>query len=94
MQRALDPAIAKKRYAVKHGKHIWDVDVFKAENKGLVLAEIELSDENEAFERPDWVTREVTGDRLFQNSTLASHPISLWREAFEEFCQPPASTVD
>ncbi|WP_417450846.1 CYTH domain-containing protein [Kordiimonas sp.] len=91
MKRALDPPISKKRYAVKHGVHIWDVDIFKADNKGLVLAEIELSHEDEAFERPNWVTREVTGDRLFQNSTLASHPISLWRDAFEEFCQPVVS---
>lgn len=88
MARALDPVISKKRYAVKFGGHVWDVDVFKGENKGLVLAEVELDDEDEFFERPDWVTREVTGDRLFQNSTLASHPISMWREAFEEFCQP------
>lgn len=88
MMRALDPVIVKKRYAVKFGGHVWDVDVFKGENKGLVLAEVELEDEDEHFERPDWVTREVTGDRLFQNSTLASHPISMWREAFEEFCQP------
>ncbi|WP_417463358.1 CYTH domain-containing protein [Kordiimonas sp.] len=88
LMQSLDPLIIKKRYAVKHGGHVWDVDVFKGENKGLVLAEVELDDEDEAFERPDWVTREVTGDRLFQNSTLATHPISMWRDAFEEFCQP------
>ncbi|WP_262691270.1 CYTH domain-containing protein [Kordiimonas aestuarii] len=93
ISKVLDPLIVKKRYAVKCDGHVWDVDVFKGENKGLVLAEIELEDEDEAFTRPDWVTREVTGDRLFQNSTLASHPISMWREAFDEFCYPAASLV-
>ncbi|WP_020401221.1 CYTH domain-containing protein [Kordiimonas gwangyangensis] len=94
MLRTLDPVIVKKRYAVKHKGHVWDVDVFKGENKGLVLAEVELDDEDEKFDRPDWVTREVTGDQLFQNSTLATHPISMWREAFDEFCQPQEAMAD
>ena len=88
MSQALDPLIIKRRYAVECGSHTWDVDVFEGENSGLVLAEVELDEEGENFDLPDWATREVTGDRLFQNSTLATHPISLWREAFEDYCQP------
>ena len=85
----LDMPIKKRRYAITVGSHVWDVDVFMRENKGLILAEVELDHEDEDFKRPKWLGREVTGDRLFQNSTLAIHPISLWREAYAEFLTPP-----
>ncbi len=68
--------IDKTRYLVPFGKHIYEVDVFHGANEGLVLAEIELSDEQEAFEKPSWLGEEVTGDVRYYNSMLSLHPFS------------------
>lgn len=66
--------IDKVRYLVKAGTHIFEVDEFHGENEGLVMAEIELHDENEQFERPEWLGEEVTGNIRYYNVTLAKHP--------------------
>lgn len=66
--------IDKTRYLVPFGKHTYEVDVFHGANEGLVLAEIELSDEQEAFEKPSWLGEEVTGDVRYYNSMLSLHP--------------------
>jgi adenylate cyclase len=71
------PLIEKTRYSVNHGKHCWSVDVFSGVNKGLVLAEIELMNADEAFERPDWLGREVTQEPRYHNSMLNISPIDL-----------------
>ena len=63
--------LEKERLHVLVGKHAWDVDVFRERHVGLVLAEVELESEDEEFERPDWLGREVTGDPMFLNQTLA-----------------------
>ena len=68
--------IDKTRYLVPFGKHTYEVDVFHGANEGLVLAEIELSDEQEAFEKPSWLGEEVTGDVRYYNSMLSFHPFS------------------
>jgi len=68
--------IDKTRYLVPFGKHTYEVDVFHGANEGLVLAEIELSDEQEAFEKPLWLGEEVTGDVRYYNSMLSLHPFS------------------
>lgn len=68
--------IDKTRYLVPFGKHTYEVDVFHGANEGLVLAEIELSDEQEAFEKPSWLGKEVTGDVRYYNSMLSLHPFS------------------
>jgi CYTH domain-containing protein len=68
--------IDKTRYLVPFGKHTYEVDVFHGANEGLVLAEIELSDEQEAFEKPSWLGEEVTGDVRYYNSKLSLHPFS------------------
>ena len=68
--------IDKTRYLVPFGKHTYEVDVFHGANEGLVLAEIELSDEQEAFEKPSWLGEEVTGDVRYYNSMLCLHPFS------------------
>ena len=68
--------IDKTRYLVPFGKHTYEVDVFHGANEGLVLAEIELSDEQEAFEKPSWLGGEVTGDVRYYNSMLSLHPFS------------------
>jgi adenylate cyclase len=72
------PFIAKTRYCINVGKHIWEIDIFSGENEGLILAEIELSSETEAFEIPNWVTLEVTNDSRYYNSNLVNSPFKSW----------------
>ncbi len=70
--------IDKTRYLVRNGAHIIEVDEFYGDNQGLVMAEIELSSEDESFEKPDFIGREVTGDRRFYNSNLRRYPFVIW----------------
>jgi adenylate cyclase len=70
--------IEKIRYEVSVGKHVFEVDVFEGENDGLVIAEIELESEKEAFEKPDWLGKEVTGDERFYNAFLSQSPYYNW----------------
>lgn len=70
--------IDKTRYLVKVGEHIYEVDEFHGENEGLVVAEIELTEEEEEFVKPDWLGREVTGDRRYYNSSLVKCPYREW----------------
>lgn len=70
--------IDKTRYNISVGEHIFEVDEFYGENDGLILAEVELSSENESFEVPDWLGDEVTGDVRYYNSYLAEHPFNKW----------------
>ena len=72
------PAIEKKRYIVPNGAHVWEVDVFEGVNEGLVVAEIELGSEDEAFDKPNWLGNEVSGDRKYSNSALTLHPFKDW----------------
>ena len=64
-------SLTKTRYRVMVGEHVWDVDEFHGALEGMVLAEVELTREDEPFERPAWVTHEVSGDARFFNSALA-----------------------
>ena len=70
--------IDKIRYDVIVGTHIFEVDVFKGENEGLVLAEIELQTEDETFEKPNWLGEEVSEDIKYYNSYLSKHPFKTW----------------
>lgn len=70
--------IEKTRYYIPLGKHIYEVDEFYGENQGLVVAEIELSGENENFIKPAWLGREVTGESKYYNASLIKHPYSCW----------------
>jgi len=70
--------IDKTRYLVQVGKFTFEVDEFYGENEGLVIAEIELSSEEELFEIPLWLGKEVTGDKRYYNSKLAKNPFSNW----------------
>jgi len=72
------PAVEKKRYIVPNGAHVWEVDVFEGVNEGLVVAEIELGSEDEAFDKPNWLGNEVSGDRKYSNSALSLHPFKDW----------------
>ena len=70
--------IDKTRYLVRSGNHIFEVDEFYGENEGLILAEVELSLVDEAYEKPDFIDEEVTGDVKYYNSFLMKHPFSKW----------------
>jgi len=70
--------IDKTRSLIKAGKHIFEVDEFYGENQGLVMAEVELSERNEKFERPGWLGKEVTGDKRYYNAMLSKNPFKNW----------------
>jgi len=70
--------VAKYRYEVYVGDKLWEVDEFLEENEGLLLAEIELSSEQESFDLPDWIDKEVTGLKEYYNSYLSEHPYKSW----------------
>jgi len=70
--------IDKTRYHVTHASHLWEVDVFEGENTGLVVAEIELTDEQEIFEMPSWLGEEVSHDPRYYNMNLAKTPCTQW----------------
>ncbi|MFW5490162.1 MAG: CYTH domain-containing protein [Desulfovibrio sp.] len=72
------PLIEKSRYKIEFGGFIWEVDEFFGDNKGLVVAEIELPSEDQQFEKPSWVGEEVTGDPRYFNSNLVNHPYTTW----------------
>ena len=70
--------IDKTRYQVKKGDHIYEVDEFYGENEGLIVAEIELKEEGESFDKPQWLGQEVTGDVKYYNSMLMKNPYKKW----------------
>ncbi|MDR2497688.1 MAG: CYTH domain-containing protein [Tannerellaceae bacterium] len=72
--------IEKERHYIPAGRHTWEVDVFHGANEGLIVAEIELSSTDEAFERPEWLGREVTGQIRYENVMLAAIPYSRWQK--------------
>ena len=81
LMRLCEPGIIDKtRYLVRSGAHVFEVDEFYGDNEGLVIAEVELGAENEAFEKPDFIGREVTGDRRYYNSHLRRNPYRLWKD--------------
>lgn len=71
--------IDKTRYLVEAGEHTYEVDEFYGDNEGLTVAEVELSDENEAFDKPSWLGEEVTGDAKYYNSMLMKNPYKNWK---------------
>jgi adenylate cyclase len=72
------PLIEKTRYTVQHAGHRWEIDVFAGDNEGLVVAEVELADQDEAFERPSWLGDEVSHDPRYYNVRLLEHPYKDW----------------
>lgn len=72
------PLIEKYRRRIALGAHVWEVDEFLGANLGLVVAEIELGAEDEAFDKPEWIGQEVTHDRRYFNSSLIRAPYSSW----------------
>lgn len=72
------PLVEKYRRRIEFGGMLWEVDEFLGANAGLVVAEIELESEQQAFAKPDWVGAEVTDDARYFNSALIRHPFTRW----------------
>jgi CYTH domain-containing protein len=72
------PLIEKRRHRIPYGDLIWEVDEFLGDNQGLVVAEVELTSEDQLIELPDWIGEEVTGDPRYFNSNLVARPYSTW----------------
>ena len=70
--------IEKQRYLIKKGPHTFEVDFFLGDNLGLIVAEIELGAENEKFEKPSWLAKEVTGELKYYNSSISKLPFKDW----------------
>ncbi len=72
------PLVEKTRYRISHGGLVWEVDEFEGENRGLVTAEVELTDEKEAVAIPAWIGKEVTGEPKYFNANLVAKPFTKW----------------
>lgn len=80
MKLAISNPVEKIRYEILHEGFLWEVDVFSGKNNGLVMAELELESEDQAFPRPEWLLEEVSGDRKYYNSYLSEHPFQEWKD--------------
>jgi CYTH domain-containing protein len=76
----LRPLIEKRRHRVPFGGLIWEIDEFFGENHGLIVAEVELTSEDQDVDLPPWIGEEVTGDPRFFNSSLVERPFSTWND--------------
>lgn len=75
-----EPGVVDKiRYEIKLGNHVFEVDAFFGDNAGLIIAEVELNDENELFEKPSWLGEEVSGQTKYYNSQLSNQPYNTWK---------------
>jgi adenylate cyclase len=72
--------IQKIRHTVIHKGLTWEIDKFLGDNKGLLIAEVELTSEDQVFDKPEWLGQEVTGDPHYFNSNLAANPYKKWRD--------------
>ena len=74
-----EPTIIEKiRFYVKKGNHIFEIDEFFGDNKGLIVAEVELNTENDVFDKPNWLGKEVTGNIKYFNSNISKFPYKDW----------------
>lgn len=78
LKLCFDYPIEKTRFKEITGNMVWEIDVFEGENKGLVMAEVELTDENQKIDLPEWIGEEVSFDSRFYNSWLSQNPFSKW----------------
>ena len=77
---AEQPVIDKARYKIPMGEFVWEVDEFFGVNQGLIVAEIELKSEDQAFEKPEWIGEEVSGDPRHFTPILLAHPYPTWNK--------------
>ncbi len=90
LMRICEPGVIDKtRTKVKLGNHTYEVDRFFGDNEGLVVAEIELNDEHESFQKPEWLGQEVTGDVKYYNSMLMKTPFKNWKKQSSLFFSRP-----
>ena len=73
------PLVKKTRYRIPHEDHVWEVDEFHGDNEGLIIAEVELDNENAKIKIPPWVGQEVSDNRRYCNSNLSVNPYKTWR---------------
>jgi adenylate cyclase len=78
MNLRVGTTIEKVRYEVRYKDLVWEIDVFDGENSGLIIAEVELKDEHQEFNRPDWIGEEITGQWQYYNGALVERPFRLW----------------
>lgn len=74
------PWVEKIRFKIEYKNFVWEIDRFSGANDGLILAEIELDDIDQPFEKPDWIGPEVTHDPRYYNSNLIAHPFTTWEK--------------
>jgi CYTH domain-containing protein len=74
------PLIEKTRYQLKLADLLWEIDEFKGENEGLILAEVELKEENQKINLPEWIGQEVTEDQRYYNANLVKYPYSKFKD--------------
>ncbi len=79
----LTPVIRKKREIYEIGNYIWELDIFDGANRGLIVAEVELSSIDEDVLLPDWVGPEVTGSQKFYNANLSQNPFTNWGVSYQ-----------
>lgn len=73
------PIIEKARYKIQHEGLVWEVDEFFGVNEGLIVAEVELESEDQAFNKPAWIGDEISSDPRYFNSNLVANPYSTWK---------------
>ena len=71
--------LSKIRYKISFGNKLWEIDEFLDDNFGLIIAEIELTSEDETFDIPEWIEKEVTGEEKYYNSNLTILPYKKWK---------------
>ena len=72
------PLIEKTRYRIEHAGLTWEIDEFAGANAGLIVAEVELDDEQQTIALPDWVAEEVSDDPRYANANLVKNPYTSW----------------
>ena len=72
------PLVEKTRHYVRHGGLLWEIDEFTGANAGLILAEVELTSEQQDVPLPDWIGAEVSGQKRYYNSNLITTPYGEW----------------
>ena len=77
----IKPLIEKTRHVLQDGKLKWEIDKFSGENRGLIIAEVELEDDQREIVTPDWVGEEVTDDPRYFNINLVRRPYSEWEQS-------------
>ena len=78
IKMAINSVVEKTRYKEDYHGFTWEIDVFEGENKGLILAEIELEEEHQEFEKPDWAEADVSDDKRYYNLYLSKNPYQAW----------------